>query len=381
MRHLLKTAVASIAVLLTVGSSALAQTAPCDALCHRTTAELSVFTKWLHRYHAPGYVGEVGWPDDTMDAAKWDALGRQWFADANTAKLPVTMWATGEWWGSNYRLSVYEVLISGTPVAKDNTQAPVLQANETTVQPRGINDNGGEFGAVSVAPTSTFSNADPGVYNTSYHYDSQATFDYLASQGVKVVRLPFRWERIQPALGHPLDSAEVGRIESVVDGANAAGLKVILDMHNYGGYYLYNGTEGVRRVVGSEQVPNVSFADAWRRISAAFKGRPGVFAYDLMNEPVGLASGRFATPARAWEVATQRAMNAIRSNGDRTLVMVPGYNWSGAQQWTKQHKRPWIKDPAHRFRYEAHHYFDTDNSGNYKLSYDEENAKAQSEGY
>src|SRR5437764_580814 len=162
MRALLKVAVAMAVIVLTAGTSGVAQTAPCDSLCHRTQAELHVFTKWLHRNHAPGYIGEVGWPDDTMDAAKWDALGRQWFADANTAKLPVTMWATGEWWGTTYRLSVFEAPASGTPVTKDNAQAPVLQANETTPQPRGINDNGGEFGAVSVAPTSSFSNANPG---------------------------------------------------------------------------------------------------------------------------------------------------------------------------------------------------------------------------
>jgi hypothetical protein len=60
---------------------------------------------------------------------------------------------------------------------------------------------------------------------------------------------------------------------------------------------------------------------------------------------------------------------------------VPGYNWSGAQQWTSQHPAAWIVDPAGNHRYEAHHYWDGDNSGAYAATYDAELAAAVGAGY
>jgi hypothetical protein len=46
--------------------------------------------------------------------------------------------------------------------------------------------------------------------------------------------------------------------------------------------------------------------------------------------------------------------------------------WSGVQTWTRCHPDAWINDPANRFLYEAHHYFDGDHSGTYKRTFAEE---------
>ena len=376
MRSLCRFVVALVLSLALPAASAEAATPACDPVCKRSLAQLKVFTKWLKRFKVKGYIGEVGWPDYASDAARWDSVGQQWFDAANKAHLPVTMWATGEWWGSSYELSVFEPTLAGQSVNKDNTQAPVYNANAQEGGWRGINDNGGEFGASATAPTSSFSNTNPGRYDEAYHYDSSATFEFLAAQGVKTVRLPFRWERMQPVLGGPLDTNEVARVRAAVDRASAAGMNVVLDMHNYGGYYRSDGTTGIRRTVGSDELPIASFADAWQRISTAFKDDSGVYAYDLMNEPVGIGGD---TPAKTWEQATRAAVSTIRANGDNTWVMVPGYNWSGAWQWTSQHPRPWVK--AKHIRYEAHHYLDSDHSGSYQLSYDQEASNARAAGY
>src|SRR5205807_1292355 len=62
-----------------------------------------------------------------------------------------------------------------------------------------------------------------------------------------------------------------------------------------------------------------------------------------------------------------------RTNGDRKLIMVPGDAWSSAEQWPSVHgPTSWINDPASNFAYEAHQYFDRDNSGNYARTYDQE---------
>jgi aryl-phospho-beta-D-glucosidase BglC (GH1 family) len=116
-----------------------------------------------------------------------------------------------------------------------------------------------------------------------------------------------------------------------VERAKTAGLQVILDMHNYGVYHLFNGSMGVRRPIGSAKVTYAHLADVWRRISAAFITDPGVIGYGLGNEPVEMPSG-----AQGWEMVSQGALDGIRSNGDGKLVTVPGYEWAGVQDWPNQ---------------------------------------------
>lgn len=348
-----------------------------DALQARVRAELAVFTGWLAANGVAGYIGEVGWPNNA-DTTQWNALAAKWYADAASAGVWTTAWATGEWWGCGYKLSVY---VWSTCSSMDGTlntarsQAPVIES-QAAADNRGVNVAGGEFGTPGpLDATSSFSNANRGVYDQAYHYDFAPSFSYLASRGISLVRLPIRWERVQPSLGGPLDAAEVQRIGAAVSRAQAAGLRVILDVHNYGAYWLFNGAQGVRQPIGSPSVTIAHFATLWRLLSASFAGHSGLVGYGLMNEPVGMAG------AWQWEQASQEAVTAIRQNGDSKLILVPGYNWSGAQQWTSQHPSAWIADPAGNVRYEAHHYFDRDSSGAYLNSYAAEVSDAQSRGY
>jgi aryl-phospho-beta-D-glucosidase BglC (GH1 family) len=347
-----------------------------DALQARVRAELAVFTGWLQANGVQGYIGEVGWPNNA-DTAAWNALASKWYADAAAAGLWTTAWSAGEWWGCGYKLSVYVWSTCSTMDGSLNTarsQAAVIEA-QASADRRGLNMSGADFGTPGpLDATASFSNANPGTYNTAYHFDTQASYSYVASRGINLVRLPVRWERVQPTLGGALNAAEVQRIADAVARAGAAGMRVILDIHNYGAYWLSDGTQGVRRAIGSPEVTVDHFATLWRLLSGSFKANTGVLGYGLMNEPVGMAGGPVA-----WEQASQAAVAAIRQNGDAKLVLVPGYNWSGAQQWTSQHPRAWIADA--NVRYEAHHYFDRDNSGAYLNSYAAEVANAEARGY
>ncbi len=155
----------------------------------------------------------------------------------------------------------------------------------------------------------------------------------------------------------------------MVERARQAGLAVILDMHNYGAYYLSDGTQGIRQPIGSTAVTSADFADVWRQISEAFRDDRGVLAFGLMNEPVNMEGRGGARPAQVWERASQSALDAIRSTGDTRLIMVAGYQWSGVQVWADEHPSAWIVDPLDNFRYEAHHYWDVDHSSLYRQSY------------
>jgi hypothetical protein len=367
-----------VSSLVLINMPSVRATPPCDALCTRVRSQLQTFTDWLSTHDAEGYIGEVGWPDDE----RWHSVAQRWYADADAASLPVTSWATGEWWPSDYVLAAYVDDDDDAGVDRANGQSTVIEAHpSTTSYRRGINVAGAEFGAPAIERTSAFSNEDRGAYGTAYHYESAETFRFLASRGVRTVRIPFRWERIQPRLRHRLDQAEVRRLTNAIDRASNAGLEVIVDMHNYAGYYLHDGSKGIRRALGSNKVGKAEFVDVWRRLSMHLRGRPGVHAYGLMNEPIGIAPKAGLSPAQRWEILSHAVVKTIRSNGDPTTIVVAGYDWSGVAPWPEHHPRPWIPSTLTDVRYEAHHYWDADRSGRYALSYDEEVAAAERAGY
>ena len=353
-----------------LNDTARASTITLDPLQTRARTELAGFTGWLKANNAQGYVGEIGWPDNsTGDAAAWNALANIWYQDADSANLWVTPWSTGIWWGTTYKLSPYQNKIAGGGVDSPNTQASVLEAHPpTSTYRRGVNVSGAEFGTGG-----SFNNANPGTYGTNYIYDPTGTFNFLASRNENIIRLPIRWERIQHTIGGALDASELQRLTDAVNRAGSSGLGVIIDLHNYGEYQ----TPAGRQTIG-QGVSLADFSGVWQLLSQAFKGNSAVVAYDIMNEPHDLGG---ANPTKTWEQASQSALTAIRANGDAKLIMIPGYNWSGAASWAQTHASGWISDPSNNYRYEAHHYWDRDSSGVYANSYASEVANASSRGY
>jgi hypothetical protein len=371
-----------------------------DKLEERALRGLKLFTDWLAANSAKGFIGELGFPGDRNkldeyncgrtprrfkdDYVKWNNLAEAWFRRADEAKLWATIWATGEWWG-DYTLAVYKKSSESAPsVNATNTQSLVFERHLSTPDyERGITVAGGEFGANSGTEETLrkFSNRKPGVYEDDYHYDTQATFDYLAARGVTLVRIPFRWERIQPRLLGALDAAELRRLREAVERARKSragmprGMKVILDVHNFGAYYedADGSGKGKRRDFRERNFAQY-LVDLWARLSAEFKAVPDVF-YGLMCEPVDPETEkdvRRTAMTEAWEAACQQTLDKIRASGDNKLILLSGYLWSGVLNWGTQHPRGWVKDPQNNVLYEAHHYWDSDSSGHYCLSYDDE---------
>lgn len=385
---------------------------------------------------------------------------------------------------------------------------------------RGVNDAGGEFAE----------STGVGVYGTDWQYDSQGTFDFLAARGHKVVRLPFRWERVQPTRGAALDATLMTRLTDAVARAKASGLTVILDMHNYCRRF-----EGSVEVTMGADFSDADLVDVWTRLSTTFKGETAIEGYGLMNEPhdlIGLSTttgpelvgnpgfetdltgwtasdstlardttiahsgtasmsitstsatadaraftsmavasstnyavgysargtassvgrntfvgidwfdstgtylastfvdyfaltdgtwknhlvqvtspagaarcnyivgfqtsaigqvmyaddvtfkaGTVTAPERYWESVSQKLVDAIRGNADTKRVYVGGYAFSSAKNWATIHPDPWITDASNATTYEAHFYFDRDNSGKYVFTYADEEADAVARGY
>ncbi|HEU6456061.1 MAG TPA: glycoside hydrolase family 5 protein, partial [Roseateles sp.] len=195
----------------------------------------------------------------------------------------------------------------------------------------------------------------PGVYGKDYVYPSVASTAYYQSRGMNLIRIGFRWERLQPVLNGELDAAELARLRDFVDGATTRGLFVLLDPHNYAAYKEIS--------IGTPEVPVAAIADFWRRLALQFKDNPRV-QFGLVNEPRNL-------PTETWGLAAQAAIDAIRKTGATNLVAVPGNGYTGAWSWfeSKWYGTPnaeimgQVRDPLDRMVFEVHQYFDKDGSG------------------
>lgn len=209
---------------------------------------------------------------------------------------------------------------------------------------KGVNLAGAEFNGSKL----------PGVVYKDYVYPNKGEFDYFSSIGATTIRLPFLWTRIQPSLFGPLNSAELGHLQSVIAMAKSRGMCVILDVHNYGSYR--------GNIIGSAEVPAKAFDDLWLRLAAEFRD-PSVTAFGLMNEPAKL-------PIAQWANIAQQTVNALRKSGAKNLVLVSGGRWSGVHEWEKSiggtsnalafaH----FQDPLKRSWIEVHQYADPYYSG------------------
>jgi aryl-phospho-beta-D-glucosidase BglC (GH1 family) len=213
---------------------------------------------------------------------------------------------------------------------------------------RGVNLAGAEFGE----------NRLPGTPGIDYTYPSASQLDYYQAKGVKLVRLPFRWERLQHCLYCTLDTAELDRIKHVVAAAGARDMQVILNPHNYARYH--------GNLIGSAAVPNDAYSDFWRRLAWHFRGDPAIWAYGLMNEPHDTNG--------LWPAAAQAGVDGIRLVDWGHTILVPGDGWSGAWTWEENNANLSVNDPANDYMFEAHQYFDRDGSGKYVSGYDAEGA-------
>ena len=120
------------------------------------------------------------------------------------------------------------------------------------------------LGPLAVASTATLRrvNRRSRALNKDYVYPSRKDLAIFRGLGMNVIRVPFRWERIQRQLNAPLDPSELEQLRRVVSWAKELDLCVLLDLHNYG---TFNG-----RAVGSTSASMlVHTASAARRNPAS----------------------------------------------------------------------------------------------------------------
>jgi endoglucanase len=237
---------------------------------------------------------------------------------------------------------VDDIALTSTTGAMPVAAPPVvIKRSDHPMAFTGTNISGGEFAhpKPGVAP----------VYGTNFTYPTDSELTYFTGKGMNVVRLPCLWEVLQPQLNQPLSQSEADRLSAVVKLATDKGMRVLVDPHDYAGYY--------GKFIGTPDVSDAAFADFWGRLATLFKDNPNVWL-GLMNEPHDM-------PAQQWFDAAQAAVTAIRAAGAKNLILVPGVGWTGAHSWVQTGNDVLLKlkDPANNYIFEAHQYLDGNNSG------------------
>lgn len=223
---------------------------------------------------------------------------------------------------------------------------------KTEGKPYGVNMACADFG-------SNF----PGVYNTDYTYPQASDLDYWNEKGLKLVRFPFKWERLQYELNGELNRHDLDKMKDFVAAAAERGMVVMLDLHNYCRRYM----NGEHTIIGTNGLTPEHLASFWKSLATEFKSFDNIYAYGLMNEPHDLDS------CTTWFEMAQLCIDSIRTVDMDTRIMVGGDSWCSAERWLEYSDTlKYLKDPADKLAFEAHVYFDADASGTYKRGYDED---------
>lgn len=205
----------------------------------------------------------------------------------------------------------------------------------------GINRSGAEFGADKL----------PGAEGTDFIYAADAeNLAVFAGKGLTFLRVPFLWERAQPKQMGPLTDSALKGLGKMLDEAQSAHMKVILDLHNYGRYYNKP----------LEATDADALADVWQKLLAALGNKPALYGIELMNEPHDMPGG-----SSDWKIISQKTIDAIRTRNTKVVILAPGYGWQSARFWEDNNSDYVLKDPAGKLLYAAHQYFDKDFSGTY----------------
>lgn len=121
----------------------------------------------------------------------------------------------------------------------------------------------------------------PGVAGTDFSIHRQVDVNYYADKGFTLMRVAILWERIQPTLNGPIDAVYKGYLDQIIEWCKLKRTRIVIDIHNYG----RRDVNGDEQVIGDGTLTVAHFADLWRKLAFEYRNEPGIFMYDLMNEP------------------------------------------------------------------------------------------------
>lgn len=197
----------------------------------------------------------------------------------------------------------------------------------------------------------------PGKYNTNYFFPAPDYFEKWQKEGIKTIRFPILWERLQGELNGELEEQYAQRIDKTLEQAAEHGMGIILDIHNYARYR--------KQIIGTDEVPISAYYDFMERVAKRWKDHDGLYAYDIMNEPHGAD--------KYWPAAAQAGIDAIRKHDKDRPLLIEGNFWSSANRWPRfNDPLLQLKDPSDNLIFSAHLYLDKHGDGQYKQPIDDD---------
>lgn len=214
------------------------------------------------------------------------------------------------------------------------------QNSNASVEMMGLNLSAAGFGTTVL----------PGKLNTNYTYPTENYFQNWSSKGVKLIRFPITWERMQTSLNADLDRDQVKLLLQTLNYAKKYNMQIIIDVHNYGRYY--------GKIIGKD-IPYTGYSTFIQKLVMEFNHHPSILGWDIMNEPYGMPTGN-------WPKAAQLGIDAVRSYDQKRPIFIEGEAYSTASRWkifSDGLKN--LKDPYNNLVFSAHIYFDSNESGVY----------------
>ena len=166
------------------------------------------------------------------------------------------------------------------------------------------------------------------------NYVTREDIDYLSKTGVNTIRMPFNYKLFTDEDYMGLNAAQDGfqRIDRLISWCKAAGIYIILDMHDapggqtgdniddsYGYPWLFESPESQKL-----------FLDIWVKIATRYKNEPVILGYDLLNEPIAPHFGDEMTKLNAsLEPLYKKAVAAIREVDKNHIILLGGAQWDG----------------------------------------------------
>ena len=191
-----------------------------------------------------------------------------------------------------------------------------------------------------------------------------------------IFRLPVAWQYLQDTLGAPLNTANLGTYDKLVQACLQTGAFCIIDIHNYA---RWDGN-----IIGQSGGPtNDQFADLWSQLGKKY-APSGRVIMGLMNEPHDsmyrfcfFIAPNIADPSlptvpdiSAWATAVQGAVTAIRKAGATdNMILLPGTSYTSAGAFVSDGSAAalnGVKDvdnTVSKLIFDVHNYFDSDGSG------------------
>ncbi|PPF20240.1 hypothetical protein C5B92_00765 [Rathayibacter sp. AY1A4] len=187
------------------------------------------------------------------------------------------------------------------------------------------------------------------------------SYEFLADRGLTLVRLAVPWSLLQPqadgestddALAKGLDPAAVALLRTEIAAIGAAGMRVVLDLHNNGTYPASQGDLPEGTVWFGSGLSVSQAQRVWTLLAAEFQDDGRIAAYDLFNEVK-----RSLVPVETYKAYTQAVVSAVRGTGDRHTIWVEGMREATTGTVAAiAPEGPWIQDPLDRIVYSQHFY-------------------------